>query len=150
MGYVFNDSTGRVAAIFLQGTPTPPAGFTFTLDPIDNEDIIDSKRDIGPNLIVKRDALKISGSNGVNLGTVGQVAIQKIDGTSFADLTGSGDDDPVAFKVENEGVFLDEDQKDLVQGAAAVKVAAPQVDDESRFLGFSPELQLLDTQIIFS
>ncbi len=101
MGYVFNDSTGRVAAIFLQGTPTPPAGFTFTTDPIDNEDIIDSKRDIGPNLIVKRDALKISGSNSVKIGTLDQVAVQKIDGTTLADLTGSGDDDPVVAGVDD-------------------------------------------------
>ena len=37
--YVFDDVTGRVAAIFLQGTPTPPSGFTFTTDAIADEDI---------------------------------------------------------------------------------------------------------------
>ena len=149
MGYVFNNTTGRITAIILQGTPTPPSGFTFSTDAIDIERIIDSFRNITTNLIQKRDALKISGLNAVKLGTVGQIAVQKFDGETLQDKTAQTDDDPVTYEIENDAVFADKRTSTLVQGADSLRIAAPQVEAESRFLVFSPDLQLLDTRILF-
>lgn len=150
MAYIYDDASGRIAAIVLQGTPTPPSGFTLTSDAVEDEDIIDSKRNIGTGLIQKRDALKISGSNGVAAGTVGSVVVQKIDGVTQADLTDPSDDDAIAVKVENDAAFLEKESDNLVNGAASVKIAAPSVADQSRFLVLSDELQLLDSEVIFS
>lgn len=151
MGYVFDDVSGRIAAIFITATPTPPSGFTFTTDAIANEDIIDSKRDIGGGVLKKRDGLKISGPNAVGAGRVGPIAIQKFDGTTLFDLTSPSDNDPIRFALETDGGgFLDKKDSALVNGADSVKVAAPATPESGRFFAFSEELQLLDATVVFS
>ncbi len=97
MGYVYDDVSGRIAAIFLTGTPTPPAGFTFTTDAIANEDIIDSKRDISGAVLKKRDGLKLLSSPGLIAGGVGTISVQKFDGTTLFDLNDPSDTDPVHY-----------------------------------------------------
>jgi hypothetical protein len=149
MGYVFDDVTGRIRAIFLTGTPLVPGGHTFTTDAILNPQIIDHKRDITLSLLKKRDGLKITGANAVPRNMVGQVAVQKFDGTTLADKTGAGDNDPIAYALEHATAFLSKDESSLTQGADSVKVAAPGVQGSARFLVFSPELQLLDGKVIF-
>ena len=76
--------------------------------------------------------------------------MQKFDGETLVDMTDPADDDLVTFKVGNEAAFLDAVAKNLVEGAASVKIAAPQVAAENRFLAHSPELQLLDAVVVFS
>jgi len=150
MGYVFDDVSGRIASIFLQTTPTPPSGFTFTTDAIANEDIIDSKRDIGGGVIKKRDGLKLVGLKAVPATGVGPIAVQKFDGTTLFDLTGAGDNDPICFAIDNKDAFLETKESDLVNGADSVRVAAPALPGSTRFLVFSEGLQLLDDEVLFT
>lgn len=150
MGYVFDDVTGRIAAIFLTTTPTPPSGFTFTTDAIVNEDIIDSKRDIGGGVIKKRDGLKIVGTKGVPVSQVAPITIQKFDGVTLNDLTDAGDNDPITYAIESDGPFLEEKEDELVNGASSVRVAAPAAAETPRFFAFSEELQLLEDKVVFS
>jgi hypothetical protein len=150
MGYIYDNVTGRIRANFLQGIPVPPSGFTLTSDPIVLTDILDSKRDILGSVIVKRDRLIISGSNAIPRATVGQIAIQKIDGVTLANKVSPGDNDPVAYDVENPDAFENKKVSALVAGADTVKIAAPPVTAAiSRLLVFSPELQLLDGSVVF-
>ncbi len=150
MGYVFDDVSGRIAAIFLTTTPTPPSGFTFTTDAIANEDIIDSKRDIGGGVVKKRDGLKIIGTKGVPVNQVAPITIQKFDGVTLADLTGAGDNDPICYAIDSDGPFLEKKESELTNGADAVKVAAPDAAETPRFFVFSEELQLLEDKVVFS
>ena len=150
MGYVFDDVSGRIAAIFATATPTPPAGFTFTTDAVANEDIIDSKRDIGGGVIKKRDGLKIVGTKGVPVSQVGPITIQKFDGVTANYLTGVSDNDPVTYAIESDGPFLEQEEDELVNGAASVRVAAPSAAETPRFFAFSEELQLLEDRVVFS
>jgi len=150
MGYVYDNVSGRIKANFIQGTPVPPGGFTLTTDPILLGDILDSKRDILGSVIVKRDRLVISGSNAIPRATVGQIAIQKIDGTTLANKTSPGDNDAVAYDLENPDAFANKKVSALVAGADTLKIAAPPVSAAvSRFVVFSPELQLLDGSVVF-
>jgi len=148
--YVFDDATGRIRSIFLIGTPSPPSGHTLSNDPVQNTDIIDSKRNVSTSLIQKRDSLKIAGSNAVPRSSVGQVAVQKFDGETAADKTAVADDDAICYALEDPNAFLDKKESALVQGADAVKVAAPATAGSGRFLVFSPELQLLDSEVLFT
>lgn len=150
MGYVFDNVTGKIQAIFLQSVPVPPAGFTYTNDPIANEQIIDSYRDVITFLLKKKDALKISGPNTIPAGKVSQIAVQKIDGTTLANKTATGDNDPVRYILEDPVAFENKKDSALVAGADSIKIAAPAVPTSARFLVFSPELQLLDGKVIFS
>jgi len=148
--YVFDDATGRIRSIYLIGAPSPPSGHTLSNDPVQNTDIVDSKRNISTSLIQKRDGLKITGSDSVPRSSVGQVAVQKFDGETAADKTAVGDDDPICYALEDPNAFLDKKESALVQGADAVKVAAPATVGSGRFLVFSPELQLLDDEVLFT
>jgi hypothetical protein len=149
MGYVFDDVTGRIAAIFLTTTPTPPSGFTFTTDAIANEDIIDSKRDIGGGVLKKRDGLRVVGSANIPLNGVADIVIQKFDGTTLFDLTDAADDDPVGFAIDSDKAFLNKKDSELTNGADSVRVAAPAAAETTRLFAFSEELQLLDTEVVF-
>ena len=149
MAYVYNTLTGRIAAIFHQTAPVPPGGHAYTADAIQNPQIIDSTRDLILFVLVKKDALKQVGSNSIPRNTVGQTAVQKIDGTTLADKTAVTDADALKYVLENPGAFLQKTVSALVQGADSVKVAAPQVVAESRFLVFSERLQLFDGKVVF-
>lgn len=149
MAYIYDQATGRIAAVVLQGTPTPPSGFSLSADVIDQADILTKKRDIGTGLLVSRDRLVLSGSSEVPAGTVGQVVIQKYDGTTGDPKTDPSDTDAVAYDLESPAAFLSKSSGALEAGAAAVKVAAPATPGEARFLVFSPELQILDTTLGF-
>jgi hypothetical protein len=150
VAYVYDTVSGRIAAIFHQTAPTPPPGYAYTSDAIQDAQIVDHKRDIMASALKKRDALKQVGSNSVPRLSVGQVAVQKIDGTTLADKAAVSDADPVTYVLENDGAFLEEDDEALVQGAASVKVAASAIAGSNRFLVFSPELQLLDGKVVFT
>lgn len=149
MAYIYDDATGRVAAIILQGSPTLPSGFTSSADAIGNTDVLKKKRDIGSGALINRDALVVSGVASVRSGTVGQVAVRKIDGTTLEDKADAGDNDPIVYRVEHPQAFENKSDSVLVNGADAVKIGAPAADEDARFLVFSPELQLLDTKVSF-
>lgn len=149
MTYIYDNATGRVAAIVLQGTPVPSSGFTLSVDEADPDGIISEKRDIGTGLLVTRDFLTISGVAAVPAGAVGQVAVQKLDGTTNDEKTDAGDDDPVNYVLEHEAAFMNKSESALANGADAVKIAAPSTSEDARFMAFSPELQLLDTKVSF-
>lgn len=149
MAYVYNTVTGRIAAIFHQTAPVPGPGYAYTSDPILDAQIIDHKRDLILFSLFKRDAIKQTGVSSFPRNTVGQLAVQKIDGTTLANKTNVLDADQVTFILENDGAFLQKRDSALVQGADSVKVAAPQAVATSRFFVFSPELQLLDGKAVF-
>lgn len=149
MAYIYDNTTGRVMAIVRQGTPTVPSGFTSSPDAIDDEDAIGKKRNIGSGTLLNRDTLVISGAAAVRGGAVGQLAVKKLDGTTLEDKDDPADDDAVVFVLEHPDAFLNKAASALVNGAEAVKVAAPAVNEDARFLVFSPELVLLDTKVSF-
>lgn len=150
MAYIFDTTTGRIAAIMHQTAPTPPPGFAYTSDVIQDAQIADHKRNLLSSTLQKRDALKQTGSNSVPRNTVGQVAVQKIDGTTLVDKTNVADADEIRYVLEDAGGFLQKEDSALIQGADSVKVAAPQVAGTRRFLVHNPELQLLDGKVIFT
>jgi len=149
MGYIYDNVTGRIAAVVHQGTPTPPAGFSLSNDVIQDADLLSKKRDIGTGLLVNRDRLAISGTPGVPAGTVGQIVVQKYDGTTGAPKTDPSDTDAVSYALESTLAFMNKASGTLAAGADAVKIAAPVTQEDARFLVFSPELQLLDTMVSF-
>lgn len=151
MGYVYDNVTGRIAAIFATATPTPPSGFTYTTDAITNPDIIDSKRDIGGGVLKKRDGLKLVGLSSLVVSAVSQLSVQKFDGTTLFDKTAPTDNDPIRYALESKGGgFLEKKKAALINGAGTVKVAPPALPEQARFFAFSEELQLLDSTVVVS
>jgi len=150
MGYVYDDLSGRITAVYPTDTPTPPAGHSFSPDLAPLDAVLDSRRDILGGVLVKRDKLAMAGSNSILRGAVGQVAVQKIDGTTLVPKTAPADDDPVVYALDDPVAFLNKRESALVEGADSVKVAAPLTPGTRRFLVRSPELQLLDSTVVIT
>jgi hypothetical protein len=149
---IFHDANGDIFGVVKDPAPVTPAGLTALAKTVGSlAEVYNSKVRIGDNALVPRNYLELTppGDNVIPVNTVKNLSFKKVNGDTDADMTSASDDDCIKADLrfesgdESDLGFLQDDQKDLIAGAASFRLAGPAMASEENIVLYNPKLQLL-------